>query len=296
METKLFYGTITPYYNDALAVRYTVFSTEQGYDPGIDIDSVDAYAWHVVCYEGRKPIATARLYESIADKSYGIGRVAVLPEYRKQKLGNYVMEQLMAKATEELRHRYIILHSQVHAIPFYTKLGFELYGPEFLEEGQPHQGMIKTLKVRGFEVAKGYEAAPVVIPVRKTVASAGYDLTLIEATTIPAKSTILAKTGLKAYMRPNEVLEIYIRSSIAIKKNVWCANNVGIIDADYYENPDNDGHIMIPLYNANDSDITFTVGERVAQGIFKPYLTVDGENLENTEVRSGGFGSTGTDK
>ena len=53
---------------------------------------------------------------------------------------------------------------------------------------------------------------------------------------------------------------------------------------------------MIPLYNANESDITFAAGERVAQGIFKPYLIVDGENLENTEVRSGGFGSTGTDK
>ena len=68
-------------------------------------------------------------------------------------------------------------------------------------------------------------------------------------------------------------------------------NNVGIIDADYYNNEDNEGHIMLGLYNTTDSDVTLAKGERVAQGIFYKYLTADGDSADAT--RSGGFGSTG---
>jgi dUTPase len=293
MKTKLFYGTVSPFYNDALAVRYSVFTVEQGYDASIDIDSTDAYAWHIVCYDQAQPIATARLYSNIDEQAYGIGRVAVLKAYRGKKLGLKVMDILLQQAMIEIKHRHVIVHAQTHAIPFYEKLGFVVSGEEFLEEGQPHREMQLTLALRGFEVATGYENFPVVIPTRKTQASAGYDLSLIEDTTIPPKTAVLAKTGLKAYMLPDEVLEIYIRSSIAIKQKVWCVNNVGVIDADYYNNPDNDGHLMIPLYNANDEAVTFKQGERVAQGIFKKYLTIDGEDASEFAERTGGFGSTG---
>lgn len=66
---------------------------------------------------------------------------------------------------------------------------------------------------------------------------------------------------------------------------------MGIIDADYYNNEDNEGHIMLGLYNTTDSDVTLAKGERVAQGIFYKYLTADGDSADAT--RSGGFGSTG---
>jgi len=294
MKTELFYGNIAPFYIDALAVRHEVFTREQGFAAEIDVDSIDAYAWHVVLYDDAKPVATARLYSSETATAYGIGRVAVLSDYRSQNLGRTVIDVLLQRAMIETTHRRVIVHAQLPVVPFYEKLGFKTTGEPFDEDGAPHVLMGLALAIRGFQVAKGFEHEPVVLPVRKTAASAGYDLALIEATTIPPLTTVLAKTGLKAYMLPDEVLEIYIRSSIAVKRRVWCANNVGIIDADYYNNPDNDGHIMVPLYNSNEEPVTFEQGERVAQAIFKKYLSIDDENVNEFISRMGGFGSTGS--
>ena len=58
---------------------------------------------------------------------------------------------------------------------------------------------------------------------------------------------------------------------------------------DYYNNDDNEGHIMIALYNNTDEEVTIQDGERVAQGVFLRYYT-SGEQIE-TE-RKGGIGST----
>lgn len=150
------------------------------------------------------------------------------------------------------------------------------------------------MKVRGFEIAKGFETNGfVVLPHRKTKGSAGYDLTIVEPITLLPNSRGLAKTGLKAYMQDDEVLEVYIRSSVGMKQGVWLPNSVGIIDADYYGNSDNDGHIMVALYNSTDEAVTFNPGDRIAQAIFKKYLTIDGEDESYFETRSGGFGSTG---
>ena len=98
-------------------------------------------------------------------------------------------------------------------------------------------------------------------------------------------------TGLKAYMGNDEYLSIHIRSSIAIKKGIVLMNSTGIIDADYYNNPENEGHIMIALYNTSETDFSVTKGERIAQGIFQKYLKIENDNSEST--RKGGFGSTG---
>lgn len=68
-------------------------------------------------------------------------------------------------------------------------------------------------------------------------------------------------------------------------------NSTGIIDADYYNNPENEGHIMIALYNTSETDFSVTKGERIAQGIFQKYLKIENDNSEST--RKGGFGSTG---
>ena len=91
-------------------------------------------------------------------------------------------------------------------------------------------------KVRGFEVAKGFENMGVNLPVRKTKYSAGYDVEAVEDTVVPAfvpgcKPT-LVKTGIKAYMPEGEYLMIANRSSNPGKKGLILANSIGIIDKD----------------------------------------------------------------
>lgn len=98
-------------------------------------------------------------------------------------------------------------------------------------------------------------------------------------------------TNVKASMPDDEVLMLYIRSSIGIKHHVTLANGTGIIDADYFSNPDNDGNIGICLQNNSDEIVSFKKGERIMQGIFVKYAVCDSD--DTNEVRKGGFGSTG---
>ena len=94
-------------------------------------------------------------------------------------------------------------------------------------------------------------------------------------------------------MQDDEFLGIHIRSSMAIKRHLRLVNNEGIVDADYYNNPDNEGHLMIALANDTDKDIVLQAHERIAQGIFSViYLTTDDDASKEKSVRSGGFGST----
>lgn len=149
-------------------------------------------------------------------------------------------------------------------------------------------------KVRGFEIAKGFENAGINMPVRKTKFSAGYDVEAAEDCIIPAfkfgQKPTLVKTGLKAYMQENEYLMLCNRSSNPFKKGLVLANSVGIIDADYYGNPDNDGAFMYAFYNMFDKDIEIKKGDIIGQAIFKKYEIIDGDNAEGERI--GGFGST----
>jgi dUTP pyrophosphatase len=114
-------------------------------------------------------------------------------------------------------------------------------------------------KIRGFEKIEKY--GDVNIPKRGTNKSAGYDIESIEDVDIEPGTTKVVLTGLKAYMMDDEVLKLYIRSSLAIKKGLTLANNVGIIDADYYNNLSNEGHIMVALTNLSDSTVTIKKGD-----------------------------------
>lgn len=149
-------------------------------------------------------------------------------------------------------------------------------------------------KIRGFEVAKGFEDCNINIPVRKTKYSAGYDMEAAEDVIVPSfkkgDKPTLVKTGLKAYMQDDEVLMLYNRSSNPKKKGFILANSVGVVDKDYYGNSDNDGHIMFAFYNIKDEDIEIKKGEAIGQGVFQKYLVVDDDIAEGTRV--GGFGST----
>lgn len=147
---------------------------------------------------------------------------------------------------------------------------------------------------RGFEIAKGWEHKDINLPVRKTSGAAGYDFEAAEDTLIPSfkksNNPTLIPTGIKAYMLDDEVLYLYNRSSNPKKKGLILANSVGVIDSDYYENPDNDGHIMFAFYNVKDEDILIKKGEAIGQGVFTKYLLAD--NDKSTATRVGGFGST----
>lgn len=149
------------------------------------------------------------------------------------------------------------------------------------------------MKIRGFEKISKYAEVDFPMPQRQTERSAGYDFCLPEEVTLEPGKLQLVPTGVKAYMQAGEFLGMHIRSSMAVKKKLRLVNNVGIIDADYYNNADNEGHIMLALVNTGDAPLTLPKGERIAQGIFYNYLLADGDNLAAKAVRGGGFGSTG---
>ena len=149
-------------------------------------------------------------------------------------------------------------------------------------------------KVRGFEIAKGFENAGINMPIRKTKYSAGYDIEAAEDVVVPSfkkgMNPTLVKTGLKAYMQGDEYLKLCNRSSNPKKKGLILANSIGVVDADYYGNPDNDGHIMYAFYNIKEEDIEIKKGETIGQAIFEKFLVADGDQAEGE--RLGGFGST----
>ena len=142
--------------------------------------------------------------------------------------------------------------------------------------------------MRGFQNITGSNAK---LPTRKTANSAGYDIESITETSIHPNERVIVETGLKAFMNWDEVLCLFIRSSYAIKYGLRLSNCTGIIDSDYYNNEDNEGHILLEIVNEGDEIFFIHRGDRIAQGIFMKYLTVDDDNAK--EKRTGGIGSTG---
>lgn len=161
-----------------------------------------------------------------------------------------------------------------------------------------------------------------VIPTRKTAHSAGYDLTVAEDICVPpvvnhiktldsqytsyispldlkevaaltknlgAKPTLVS-TGVKCQLDPGYYLELSPRSSTPLKYWLVMANSVGIIDADYYNNPDNEGEIFLQLINLSPFNIQLHKGDVIGQGIIKKYEVTDNDTA--TGERLGGFGST----
>lgn len=158
------------------------------------------------------------------------------------------------------------------------------------------------------------------LPVRKTANSAGYDFEVAEdivvpciwnLTNIPVNSSApmalsdvaywtkftgtkptLVSSGVKCLMEPNQYLELMVRSSTPLKYWLILANAPGIIDADYANNPDNEGEIFFQLINLSPFDIQLRKGDVIVQGIIKSYEKIDDDS--STATRDGGFGSTGT--
>jgi len=145
---------------------------------------------------------------------------------------------------------------------------------------------------RKFAVVSEYQNAGLRLPQRQTGASAGYDLAAAEDVLIAPKKILAVPTGIKVYMKEDEVLLLYIRSGLALKQGLCLANGVGVIDADYADNPDNEGHIRLAILNTSNQAVEIKKGTRIAQGIFFKYLLADDDDFGG-QKRGGGFGSTG---
>lgn len=130
----------------------------------------------------------------------------------------------------------------------------------------------------------------IILPKRSTLNSAGYDFYSIISFTLSPGERRVIPTGIKASMDSNEFLSIYIRSSLGFKWNIRMCNQVGIIDADYYNNSENEGHIFVCLMNEGDKVLEIKKGDRIVQGIFMPFLITDDD--KTTDIRMGGIGST----
>jgi dUTP pyrophosphatase len=129
------------------------------------------------------------------------------------------------------------------------------------------------------------------LPERATANSAGYDFFAPEDIILPAKQLTRIMTGVKCELRPYMYLLLANRSSNPSKRNLFLANGVGIIDADYYNNPDNEGEIGFEFYNNSDESVEIKKDEKIGQGIINIYNRVENDNT--TGSRAGGFGSTG---
>lgn len=176
-----------------------------------------------------------------------------------------------------------------------------------------------------FELVSGYEDTSL-LPKRATSGSAGYDFVVAEDIVIPSYESLMHKaykffptvelgtqsfsldrisqfnkkygikptlvpTGVKACMNSSQYLQLSVRSSCPLKNWLILANGVGIIDADYYNNPDNEGHIYFQIINLFPYDIQLKKGDKIGQGIFLNYNITD-DNIVIAEQRIGGFGST----
>lgn len=148
--------------------------------------------------------------------------------------------------------------------------------------------------MRKFEIVKDeaieYGEKDIIMPKRATKNSAGYDICSPTDIVIPAGGIVTVWTNLKACCNENEFILLCVRSSMG-RKDICLANDIGVIDGDYYSNPSNDGNIGVALKNRGTKDFQIHKNDKIAQIIFVPYLKVDNEEEVNS-TRSGGYGST----
>ena len=128
---------------NAFLVRQAVFIVEQGVPVELELDEYDSLAVHALALVGGRCIGTARLVD-LGDGQAQIGRMAVLKPFRGKGAGKQILAKLINLAKSQ-KAKSIVLHSQVTAIPFYEKLGFQAEGSTYDEAGIPHRNMILLL-------------------------------------------------------------------------------------------------------------------------------------------------------
>lgn len=154
--------------------------------------------------------------------------------------------------------------------------------------------MSKELET-GFYLISKYKDQKDLLPIKTTKLSAGYDFKAAEDIVIPAfqpgVKPVMVPTGVKCKLAPNQVLLCFNRSSNPLKRNLVLANGVGVIDTDYFDNLDNEGHIAGIFYNYGSTPYTIKRGDRIMQGVVVDYQNLAKASIANTN-RTGGFGST----
>ena len=185
---------------------------------------------------------------------------------------------------------------------------------------------VYTVSTR-FEKVSRFADIDIEMPARKTMYSAGYDFVVAEDVVVPPMEDLmdqiadyiveelhedlddprgldevaaitkklhtkptLVSTGMKCKLDADQYLELSVRSSCPLKNWLILANSVGIIDADYYNNPDNEGEIFFQMINLSPIPIYLKAGDRIGQGIIKHYDRTVDDHV--TDLRTGGMGST----
>lgn len=166
--------------------------------------------------------------------------------------------------------------------------------------------MICITRQRGFEIISEHQFkedftmldatySDIKLPKRATALSAGYDMFIPFDIVVKPNMEITIPTGIKSYMLDDEVLLAHPRSGHGFKFYIRLANTIGVVDADYFENPDNEGHIKIKIRNEGDRLFTLNKGDAFCQVIFQKYLLADNDSFTGKE-RIGGIGSTNEQK
>ena len=118
------------------------------------------------------------------------------------------------------------------------------------------------------------------LPKRETKCAAGYDFYALYDYILKPGQIMKIPTGIKVCMEDDDVLFLIDRSSMGFKYNVRMCNQVGVIDADYYNNSDNEGHMWIRIQNEGDKDYVVKKGDGMIQGVFVKYLKADDEKQD----------------
>ncbi len=124
------------------------------------------------------------------------------------------------------------------------------------------------------------------IPKRDSEATAGYDICILKDIEIKPNEILKIPTGLKSYFEKDEVLFLVVRSSMGFKYNIRLCNQIGIVDSDYYNNKDNEGHIWLKIQNEGIETVNLKKGEAIVQGIFVKYLTTKSDETLKLTRRS----------
>lgn len=124
-----------------------------------------------------------------------------------------------------------------------------------------------------------YESYP--LPTRSTRLSTGYDFKAIKGFVLKPKEIKKVPTGIKVKLPEDEFLMLVIRSSMGFKHNIRLCNQIGIVDADYYDAGE---HIWLCIQNEGNEDFEVAPQTAICQGIFQRYYRVDDETAVNAEI------------
>jgi len=167
----------------------------------------------------------------------------------------------------------------INKVAMFKKVSFEQFADDYKK---------LVVNIQDEKIKEIYDT--ITVPKRSTAGSAGYDFVSPIDFELNMGQEITIPTGIRAEMSEGWVLMIFPRSGLGFKYGCRLLNTVGVIDFDYYF-ADNEGHILVKIRNDGYKPMSICAGDKIVQGVFLPFgVTIDDDA---TEVRNGGFGSTG---